>query len=353
MRKQNLLLLIIGIFTFGSILSQNPFRSLGIPDEDVKILTLSKGKYQEFHDDNLFERVGSAVINMSTGKIAYFIDRDTLLTETMLEPDISSRFISIDPMAEKYPEWSPYVYVANNPVVLVDPDGRIWEPSDAIKNSNAYSLAMNTGQGQNLRTMFTTGSMKNHVYKIRGANLMQDCGGSGMGFMKDGRYLPINAITANDISSDLQLVFSVSVSNRNLSSISGSEIFGHESFIHNLRKISKSKQLLDLVGNAPNSDIASALILISNQSDFTDKNGGKTTTGGQKDHVKFLLGKKGAYNKYIGQLMGNATPEKQGELMGAINSYVNDLINNGDKNVQRYVGTEAQEVFKQLQNEFE
>ena len=124
MRKRNLLLLIIGISIFSSALSQNPFKSLGIPDEDVKVLTLSKGKYQEFHEDNEFERVGSAVINMQTKKIAYFINRDTLITETVLEPEIASRFISIDPHASKYPEWSPYVYVMDNPLKYIDPDGR-------------------------------------------------------------------------------------------------------------------------------------------------------------------------------------------------------------------------------------
>jgi RHS repeat-associated protein len=35
-------------------------------------------------------------------------------------------FISRDPLFEKYPFMSPYTYCANNPVILVDPDGRDW-----------------------------------------------------------------------------------------------------------------------------------------------------------------------------------------------------------------------------------
>lgn len=34
------------------------------------------------------------------------------------------RFTSVDPMAEKYYSWSPYAYVANNPMKFIDPDGR-------------------------------------------------------------------------------------------------------------------------------------------------------------------------------------------------------------------------------------
>ncbi|MDL2262919.1 hypothetical protein LJC11_05405 [Bacteroidales bacterium OttesenSCG-928-I21] len=35
-----------------------------------------------------------------------------------------SIWLSVDPLASKYPSLSPYVYCANNPVMLVDPDGR-------------------------------------------------------------------------------------------------------------------------------------------------------------------------------------------------------------------------------------
>jgi RHS repeat-associated protein len=40
-----------------------------------------------------------------------------------------SIWLSVDPMSDKYPSMSPYNYCANNPVILVDPDGRTFEPS--------------------------------------------------------------------------------------------------------------------------------------------------------------------------------------------------------------------------------
>ena len=41
----------------------------------------------------------------------------------LYDPGMSSWW-QVDPLAEKYPSISPYAYVANNPIVFVDPDGR-------------------------------------------------------------------------------------------------------------------------------------------------------------------------------------------------------------------------------------
>ncbi len=52
-----------------------------------------------------------------------------------------SIWLSVDPMSDKYPSMSPYNYCANNPVILVDPDGRKIVPtSDFLSNCGfAYS----------------------------------------------------------------------------------------------------------------------------------------------------------------------------------------------------------------------
>lgn len=49
---------------------------------------------------------------------------------------VSGRFTSVDPMAEKYYNWSPYVYCANNPINIIDPNGCDWYQS--TNNEDEY-----------------------------------------------------------------------------------------------------------------------------------------------------------------------------------------------------------------------
>ena len=56
-----------------------------------------------------------------------------------MDPAIG-RFTSIDPLAEKFYSWSPYVYVYNNPLKFIDPDGKRGRPArngrDLTRNYN-------------------------------------------------------------------------------------------------------------------------------------------------------------------------------------------------------------------------
>jgi len=104
-----------------------PYEELGIK---VKVLTLSNGKYQESFPNDTLQRIGSVMFNRVTGEVVSVVERDTLYGEYDLRPEVASRWISPDPLAEKFPGWSPYNYVLNNPLKFNDPDGR--QPDDVI-----------------------------------------------------------------------------------------------------------------------------------------------------------------------------------------------------------------------------
>ena len=46
-----------------------------------------------------------------------------------MDHELMTMGLSVDPMVDKYPSISPYAYCAWNPVKLVDPDGREWDPA--------------------------------------------------------------------------------------------------------------------------------------------------------------------------------------------------------------------------------
>jgi len=86
-------------------------------------LTLSKGKFKETFENKEVMQVGTVLINTLTGKVVKFLDEDT--TKLIYVAETTSRFLTIDPLAEKHYNWSPYAYVLNNPMRYTDPDGRL------------------------------------------------------------------------------------------------------------------------------------------------------------------------------------------------------------------------------------
>jgi hypothetical protein len=107
--------------------AQQPFLKYGVT---VKVATLSNGRFQEFFTNDSLRRIGSVVYDTRLRRVAYLLPPDSLVGHA--KPDITSRWMSPDPLAEKYMYISPYVYGNDNPVRYADHDGR--EIVDATGN---------------------------------------------------------------------------------------------------------------------------------------------------------------------------------------------------------------------------
>jgi hypothetical protein len=118
MRKLRLTLGIALMLSSQLIKAQDIFKQHGFTKEP---LTLSNGSYNEFFNNDEVVQIGTVLLNTKTNKVTDFIKEDT---DTTYKAELSSRWLSIDPLAAKYPEWSPYVFVKNNPIIRIDIDGR-------------------------------------------------------------------------------------------------------------------------------------------------------------------------------------------------------------------------------------
>lgn len=112
-----LLLLALGLSYAAQ--AQQPFLKYGVR---VKVATLSNGRFQEFFTNDSLRRIGSVVYDTRLHRVAYLLPPDSLVGHA--KPDITSRWISPDPLSEKEMYITPYAFVNNNPVNKFDPDGR-------------------------------------------------------------------------------------------------------------------------------------------------------------------------------------------------------------------------------------
>ncbi|MEM9982146.1 MAG: hypothetical protein AAF734_06605, partial [Bacteroidota bacterium] len=124
MKRYYLLLLCLCLLVASPLLAQKKKRK----DKKLKkftyeIKTLTNGKYDEiFHDDTLMQ-VGLGIINTVTGELVETLEEDTTYGGHTYYYEVPIRWLSIDPLAEKFPSYSGYNFVENDPIRKMDPDG--------------------------------------------------------------------------------------------------------------------------------------------------------------------------------------------------------------------------------------
>ena len=154
MRKTILAISFILVASLGLTHAQTIFKKYGF---NKTPLTLSEGKYKEFFTNDEVIQIGTILLNTKTNKVVAFVEEDTIKTTYLAE--FSSRWLSIDPLARKYPQISPYVYVANNPIKFIDPNGKEIRLSFQSDNArNAYINTVNQSLGGFYTASYTTTS---------------------------------------------------------------------------------------------------------------------------------------------------------------------------------------------------
>ena len=184
---KHLFLFISVLFLACSLQAQDIFKAHGFKKET---LTLSKGRYEEVFTNKEVVQIGSVLLNTKTNQVIQFLDEE--IEDTSFKSEHSSRFLTIDPMAEKYPWISPYAYCLNNPIRYIDPDGRDVVISgmlsdEALKQLQArMSDRITLSMGENGKLSYTV----NEGQKLKGD-------AKRMAGMIDNSSITVNLITTD------------------------------------------------------------------------------------------------------------------------------------------------------------
>jgi hypothetical protein len=87
-----------------AVRAQQPFAQFGIT---VPILSLSNGRYPEFFPNDSLRRIGTVVYNTRLKQVASLLPGDSLVGR--MKSEVTSHWLTIDPLAEKFAHISPYV----------------------------------------------------------------------------------------------------------------------------------------------------------------------------------------------------------------------------------------------------
>lgn len=114
-----------------NIQAGNPFSKFGYK---TKVATLSKGKYLEVHDLDSIVIIGTTRLHVYKNIIVGDVIFENINPNTRPIGDVTGRWFSPDPLSEEFPSWSPYNMCMDNPIKMVDPDGKA--PTDWWKSIN-------------------------------------------------------------------------------------------------------------------------------------------------------------------------------------------------------------------------
>lgn len=172
----------IALTALVSVHAQNPFEGFGYKG---KILTMTNGKYNEFHDLDSVVQIGSIMLDVHKKIIVGYAEVDT--TIYMPSPTLISRWWSPDPYASTYHSTSPYAFVENNPVNFIDVDG-------------GFKIGVHRNITNQALRSFRHSGVGNLLF---GNTLYADIIGAGSDFHFDGRDFAGISQTFSDIKKEL------------------------------------------------------------------------------------------------------------------------------------------------------
>lgn len=130
--KRVILCLSIEVLGALSVFAQTPYDNFA-PEQSVKsMIELPQMQFRVENTDSNSE-VSRVEFDKNTLSLNLLDENGKVIKTLVFDPN-EKKFLTMDPLAEKYYSISPYAYCANNPVRFIDPDGRIIQVFDYVNN---------------------------------------------------------------------------------------------------------------------------------------------------------------------------------------------------------------------------
>ncbi|MEX2345025.1 MAG: Ser-Thr-rich GPI-anchored membrane family protein [Balneolaceae bacterium] len=109
------------------------------------------------------------------------------------------KWLGVDPLADEYPEWSPYNYTLNNPIIFVDPNGMFVDYYGFDTETGQLSLLKETDD--DFDVIYTGRFQKDGIFEKNGESIKVNKGSLQGTFFKD---ISESGLVFTDLSEGLQ-----------------------------------------------------------------------------------------------------------------------------------------------------
>jgi len=103
-------------------IAQTPYDDFAPSSKKREMLKLPETTFMAYNNDTTNE-IKYIKLNKETYVLSYYDKNDSVI-ETFALNATDKKWLSVDPLAKKYPQYSPYNFVDGNPIRSIDVDGR-------------------------------------------------------------------------------------------------------------------------------------------------------------------------------------------------------------------------------------